>query len=386
MSSVGDQIQVVAIAWHIYVMTGSALQLGLVGVARAVPYLTLNLVGGAVADTFDRKKLLMCTQMFQALVSGWLVVATFTGHVSELTLYAATFLSGAAQAFDLPPRQALTTNVVPKDELANAFTLNTLLRQSATVVGPGVGGVLIATVGLGWSYAANSISFVVLTAAVLAMGPVESAMSRSGATWDMVLGGLRYGLSQPLVRWPLLMDFTTRAVGNARGLLPIYAKDIFATGPQGLGWLNAALSIGAVTGGLVLGARGRPNRPVALMIAAYFCEVLGLIGLGLSPTFGVALVVLFGMGLANVMGEVPRVTMVQLSTPDELRGRVSALTYMFTYGGPQIGQMDSGALASAVGAPTAAVISGTLGILAVLGISVPLRGYVRQPGPAAVIA
>jgi MFS family permease len=385
VSSVGDQIQVVAIAWHIYVMTGSALQLGLVGVARAVPYLTLNLVGGAVADAVDRKKLLMCTQMLQAVVSAWLVIATVSGAVSEFTLYAATFLSGAAQAFDLPPRQALITNVVPRDELANAFNLNTLLRQTSSVVGPGIGGVLIATVGLGWSYAANSISFVALTGAVLAMGPVQSAVSR-GATWDMVVGGLRYGLSQPLVRWPLLMDFTTRAVGSARGLLPIYAKDVFATGAQGLGWLSAALSLGAVAGGLVLGARGKPHRPVRQMIAAYFCEGAGLVCVGLSPTFWVALIALFGMGVANVMAEVPRVTMVQLSTPDELRGRVSALTYMFTYGGPQIGQLDSGALASGFGAPVAAMISGTLAVLAVLGISLPLRGYARQADPAAAIA
>jgi hypothetical protein len=378
VSSIGDQIQVVAIAWHIYVLTGSALQLGLVGVARAVPYLALNMFGGAVADVVDRRKLLMCTQMVQAVVSGWLMAATIRGTVSELTLYIATILSGAAQAFDLPPRQALMTNVVPPDELANAFTLNTLLRQTATVVGPGVGGLLIASVGLGWSYGANAMSFVVLTAAVFAMRPLRAAERTTAGSWELVIGGLRYGFSQPLVRWPLLLDFTTRAVGNARGLLPIYAKDIFVVGPEGLGWLNAALSLGAVAGGLVLGARGKPSKPVSLMIGAYACEALGLIGVGLSRTFWMALIVLLGMGVANVLAEVPRVTMVQLSTPDELRGRVSALTYMFTYGGPQIGQMDSGALAASFGAPAAALIGGTLGVLAVLGISLPLREFQKS--------
>jgi hypothetical protein len=386
VSSVGDQIQVVAIAWHIYVLTGSPLQLGLVGLARAVPYLSLTLIGGAVADTVDRKRLLLITQTFQMVTSAWLIVATMTGEVSQFTLYAVTFLSGAAQAFDLPPRQALTTNVVPREELANAFTLSTLLRQTSTVVGPGVGGVLIATVGLGWSYAANGISFLVLTVAVLAMGPVQAAARQEGSRWELVLGGLRYALRQPLVLWPLLMDFSTRALGSARGLLPIYAKDVFLVGPQGLGWLNAALSFGAVAGGLVLGARGRPKQPVTLMMCAYGAEAIGLVCLGLSPIFQVALGVLFCMGVANVLAEVPRVTMVQLSTPDELRGRVSSLTYMFTYGGPQIGQMDSGAVASVVGAPGAAIIGGILGILAVLGLSVPLRGHQKLADQQAPIA
>jgi len=376
---------VVAIAWHIYVLTGSALQLGLVGVARAVPYLSLNLIGGAVADTIDRKRLLIYTQTFQMATSAWLIVSTMTGGANELTLYAVTFLSGAAQAFDLPPRQALTTNVVPADELANALTLNTLLRQTSSIVGPAIGGVLIATVGLGWSYTANGISFVALTVGVLLMRPVRITRTNRASTWELVVGGLKYAMSQPLVRWPLLLDFTTRGLGNARGLLPIFAKDVFDVGPVGLGWLNAALAFGAVAGGLVLGARGQPKHPVPLMLGAYAAEAIGLIGVGLSPTFWLALVLLGLMGIANVLGEVPRITLVQLSTPDELRGRVSALAYMFTYGGPQLGQLESGAVASFAGAPIAAVVGGTAAILAVFGFSLPLRQHMRPAeAPAAV--
>ncbi|MFI5266765.1 MAG: MFS transporter [Chloroflexota bacterium] len=379
VSTVGDQIQVVAIAWHVYVLTGSALQLGLVGAARAVPFLLLTLVGGAAADMVDRRRLLMLVQAVQIAASAWIVIETMTDNVSVVTLYLVTSISGAAQAFDGPARQALVPNVVPKEELANAYTLTTLLRQMATVVGPGIGGILIASFGLGWSYAANGISFVALMGAVWAMRPVPVAGGLKPASWDLVVGGLRYAVAQPLVLWPLVIDFCTRSLGNSRGLLPIFAKDVFLVGPQGLGWLNAALSAGAVAGGLFLGARGRIRRPVPMLLAAYSAEALGLVCLGLSHVFWIGLIALFCTGIANVMGEVPRVTLVQLSTPDELRGRVSALAWMFTAGGPQLGQLDAGVMASALGAPGAAVVGGSAAFLSVIAFGSQLMRKRRAP-------
>jgi MFS family permease len=372
VSTVGDQMQVVAIAWHVYVLTGSALQLGLVGAARAIPFLALTLIGGALADVLDRRQVLLWVQLLRVSTSAWLIFETMTGAGNVLTLYVVTFATGAAQAFEGPARQALVTNVVPPDELANAYTLNTLLRQMALILGPGIGGLLIGGVGLGWTYVANGLSFLVLTGAVIAMRPVPRAVSGARTTWDLVMGGLRYAAAQPLVLYPLIIDFTTRALGSSRGLLPIFAKDIFAVGPEGLGWLNAAVSGGAVFGGLLLGARGAVKRPVPLLLAAYGAEALGLVCVGLSSSFYVALAALFGMGVANVMAEVPRITMVQLSTPDELRGRVSALSWMFTAGGPQLGQVDSGILASALGAPGASIAGGLAAFMSVVLFSGPL--------------
>jgi MFS family permease len=329
----------------------------------------------------DRRKLLMWVQAVQIGASAWIVVETMTGNVSVLTLYLVTSISGAAQAFDGPARQALVPNVVPKEELANAYTLTTLLRQMATVIGPGIGGILIASFGLGWSYAANGISFVALMGAVWAMRPVIIAGGPKPASWDLVVGGLRYAVAQPLVLWPLIIDFCTRALGNSRGLLPIFAKDVFVVGPQGLGWLNAALSAGAVAGGLFLGARGRIQRPVPMLLAAYSAEALGLVCLGLSHVFWIGLIALFCTGIANVMGEVPRVTLVQLSTPDDLRGRVSALAWMFTAGGPQLGQLDGGIMASALGAPGAAVVGGSAAFLSVVAFGSQLLRKRAAPVP-----
>ncbi|HEY8694645.1 MAG TPA: MFS transporter, partial [Chloroflexota bacterium] len=294
------------------------------------------------------------------------------------------FISAAAQAFDGPARQALVPNVVPEEELANAYTLSTLMRQMATVIGPGVGGILIATVGLGWTYAANGISFVALMGAVLAMRPAPRLGGLKPASWDLVVGGLRYAVGQPLVLWPLVIDFCTRSLGNSRGLLPIFAKDVFVVGPQGLGWLNAALSAGAVAGGLFLGARGRIRRPVPMLLAAYCVEALGLVCLGLSHVFWIGLIALFCTGIANVMGEVPRVTIVQLSTPDDLRGRVSAVAWMFTAGGPQLGQLGGGAMAAVLGAPGAAVVGGSAAFLSVLAFGSQLLR--KRPATAATMA
>jgi predicted MFS family arabinose efflux permease len=384
VSAIGDQIQTVAIAWHIYTLTGSALQLGLIGIARLVPFLCLTMLGGAVADVADRKRLLLCTQAFQIATSTWLVFETLTGSVGAFTLYAVTLLSGAALAFDSPGRQALLPNMVPAEELPSALTLNTLLRQSAQIVGPGIGGVLMATVGLGWTYAANAISFLALMGALLAMGPIPGVLASRRVTWELFVGGLQHVAREPLARWPLAIDLVTRGVGNSRALLPIFAKDVFAVGPQGLGVMNATLSLGAVAGGLLLGVRRPSQRPVRLLVAAYGAEAVAVFSLGLSPTFAVALIPLFCAGVANVLSEVPVTTMIQLATPDQLRGRVSAFSNMVMYSGPSMGQMEGGAVASVLGAPGAAMFGGCAALAAVALLSLPLFRHreTEHSGPA----
>jgi len=363
-----------------YILTGSALQLGLVGLARAAPYMLLTVVGGAAADVMERRRLLIITQIVQMLVSGWLIVTVMTGSVSAWTLYAVTFLSGAAQAFDQPARQAMVANVVPAEELSSAFTLNTLLRQATAIAGPGIGGLLIGYVGLGWTYGANAISFVALLAAVLCMHPVQ-VVTRGGSNWDKIAGGFRFALAQPLVLTPLLIDFVTRLPGNTRGLLPIFAEDIYHVGPQGLGWLSAAVAAGAVAGGLALGSVGPLERPLPLMVTMYALEGLALLALGLSPSFPLAILILFLMGIANVGAEVPRITVVQTLTPDELRGRVSALSSVFTQGGPLLGQLSSGLTAAELGAPVAAILAGGVmaGATIAFGLTPSLRhAYMRR--------
>ncbi|MGH2468813.1 MAG: MFS transporter [Chloroflexota bacterium] len=358
ISGVGDQMQLVGISWHLYLLTNSALELGLLGLTRAVPFMTLSLFGGALADTMDRKRLLIITQSSQMVVTSGLVTAAALGKATPLVLYAVTFLSGALQAFDGPARQAMIPNLVPRRELAGALTVLTVLRQASAIIGPGIGGLVIARAGLAANYFGNALSFLAVVIALLLLGPVPAAAAAAGSNWERVLGGLAFARREPLVLLPLLLDFATRIPVTMRGLLPLFAQDVFAQGAQGLGLLNAAISAGAVVGGLVMGVSKSVKYPVAVMLLAYVIEGGFCSGFGLARTFELGLAMLFGMGVCDVVAEVLRNTVVQLKTPDRVRGRVTALASMFGAGGPQLAQLESGIVAEAIGPTTTALLGG----------------------------
>lgn len=369
VSSIGDQMQTIGIAWHAYVLTNSPLQLGLLGLARAIPFMFFSLIGGALADSMDRKRLLILTQACQMALTGGLVLATVTNQVTIWLLYAVTFLGGAASAFDSPARQAIIPNLVPREEVAGAMTLLTLLRRTAMIVGPGVGGLVIGRFGLGWNYFGNALSFLAVVVAVLLLGPVPQIQAPRGSNWQKLTAGLSFARREPLVIVPMLMDFVTRGCGSTNTLLPIFAKDVFLAGAEGFGVLSAAMSAGALAAGLALGSMRPVRRPLVVMMAAYASEGLFFAAVGLSGTFTVALVALFLKGVANVIGEVLRVTVMQLQTPDEVRGRVTALSGIFDVGGPQIGGLDSGVVADFFGPVAAAVGGGVAGAALAVGFA-----------------
>ncbi|MHB8620609.1 MAG: MFS transporter [Chloroflexota bacterium] len=374
VSIVGDQMQSIGISWQLYLLTNSPLQLGLLGLFRAVPFMALSLAGGALADTFDRKRLLIVTQTSQMLLTTLLVAATASGHVAPWLLYGVTFLSGAATAFDAPARQAMIPSLVSRQELPAALTLTMIQRRTAMILGPGIGGLVIARFGLAANYSGNALSFLAVVAVVLMLGDLPRTARIATNNWDRLLGGVRFSRREPLVLLPMLLDFSTRVFCASSALLPIFARDIFATGAEGLGWLSAAMSAGAVVGGLVLGSsHGLVKRPIALMLAAYAAEGLLLAGFGVSGVFALGLLMMFLKGIANIIGEVLRTTVLQLKTPDDVRGRVTALSGMFDSGGPLLGQLESGLAASLIG-PVAAAVSG--GVIA----GAVSAGFAALPG------
>ena len=364
VSTIGDQMQSVAIAWQVFVLTDSSLHVGLIGLSRVVPFLLLSFVGGAVADIVSRKRLILSTQSTLMASTVALVFATATGRVTPGFIYAISVISGAASAFDGPARQSILPNLVPRAELANAMTLQTILRQTATIAGPGIGGVVIGLFGLTATYAINAATFLAVILALILMSVIPAPKRGTVKGWDTVLGGLRYVRSEPLVLGPLLLDFVVTCLRSYRSLLPVFARDILAVGPQGLGLLHSAGSVGALAAAFIMGAIGEVKHKFAVMILAYASQGIFLIGFGLSSTFYISLLMLAGYGVGNVVSEVMRNTIVQLKTPDHLRGRVSALGSMFTSGGPQLGQVQMGAVASLIG-PIGATMIG--GIAVVLG-------------------
>jgi MFS family permease len=284
------------------------------------------------------------------------------------------------RAFDAPARQALIPNLVPRDELGSALTLNTMLRQMATIFGPGFGGLVVGFAGVSAAYAINGLTFVAVIVALLAMRPVTVTIVRSARSrLDQVLGGLRFARSEPIVLSLLCLDFLVTVLGSTRALMPEFARDVLAVGPEGLGLLYAAPAAGAVVGALVLGAIGANwrNTWIVLVVSAFFGVCV--LGFGLSVAFPVALLFLFGSGLADVVGEVMRATIVQLRTPDDVRGRVTALSVMFTTGGPQLGQLQSGAIAGLAGPGGAAIVGGSAVIAIALAFTA--NRHLRVPLP-----
>lgn len=359
VSTTGQQIQFIAVAWHITVLTDSPLQVGLVGVFGAIPFIGLSFVGGAVADRIDRKRILMVTQTVAMLLTTILVVTTATGVIEPWMIYAVRFASGAATAFDNPARQAIIPNIVPRDELVNAFTLTSLLRQTANIAGPSVGGLLIGLFGLSVAYTVNAVTFLAVIVAVLLMGPVPMVRSRAEQGWDAMMGGVRYVRRHPLVLSLISLDAMVVGIGSYRALLPFFALDILDVGAQGLGLLQSAPGVGAVIGAMLMGTMGGVRRPIVAVLVSSAGFGLCVIGLGLSPFFPLTLLMLFGAGITDVVGEVQRATIVQLVTTDEVRGRVTALHQMFSFGGPQMGQLSAGGIATLVGPAMAAIIGGS---------------------------
>lgn len=386
VSTIGDQMQTVAIGWHIFTLTDSTLQVGLVGLARVIPFLLLSFVGGALADQVSRKKLILVTQSILMLPTLALAVATATGTVTPGFIYLVSAISGAATAFDAPARQSILPNLVPRNELSNALTLHSMNRQTATVIGPGIGGVVIGFLGLASTYAINVATFLAVILALLLMSAVPAPKRGAGRGWDAVLGGFHFVRGEPRIMLALALDFVVTLLRSYRVLLPVFVRDVLVLGPKALGLLHSAGSVGALAGAAVLGAVGDIKHKIAVMILAYASQGVFLFGFALSPTLPIALVMLMGYGIGNVVSEVMRTTYVQLRTPDNLRGRVTALASMFTSGGPQLGQVNLGALASVLGPVAAAMIGGVSVLLACAGFALlpPLRSGMKEEKVALV--
>ena len=274
-AGIGQQFQQIAISWYLYEITGSTIALGLVAVFRFIPFMTFSLIGGAMADVMDRRKLLMVTQSAQTGVALFLVASAVLNIQAGWPIYVAAALGGVFSAFDGPARQALIPNLVPRAELANALTMNTLVRHTANVIGPGIAGLSLAAVGTGPTFGVNAVTHILVVVALMAMRDVRvTPEPTTTSNIQRIADGLDYARAEPLILLPLLLDFITRALGSPRGVLPVFAKDIYAVGPVGLGGLSAAAAAGGIMGGLMLGSTLRVPRPLLLMFLMYFLEGL----------------------------------------------------------------------------------------------------------------
>lgn len=366
VSSIGNQLSHVAIGWQIYELTSSPLQLGLTGVFRALPVVVFSLTGGVLADRVDRRRLLIFTQTVAMILALLLAVLTHTGLVRIWHIYAITFLTGAATTFDLPARTALIPSLVARENLSNAFALNVTLRQTATLVGPFFAGVLIAALGLSGSYFINAASYLGVIVCLAAMRVrATEAPARKESTWQAMKGGLRFVGGHSVILGLLGMDTCVNVFSAHRLLAPVFARDILNVGPQGLGALLGAPAIGALIGSSIIIGIGTPKKSGQLLLWVTAVYALLLCAFALSRSFALSLLICFFIGALDSIGETLRVTLIQLITPDAMRGRVQSLVHIFVFGIPLLGQGPMGALGSAIGAAGAVLVGGLLGIAVV---------------------
>jgi len=376
-SFTGTFMQQAALLWHVSLLVEpqhKALALGIVGLVRVVPIIVLSLISGVVADVVDRRKLMLLTSIAGGVVAIALAVLAFAGVQALWPVYLLAGFGAAASAFDAPARHSLVPNLVPREILPNAVSLNTAMIQIASVGGPALAGLLIATANVGWAYVGNGVSFACVAVALLLMRDVKAVERREGKTDDISIRAAREGLSfvfrNPMIRSSMLLDFFATFFSSATALLPIFAQDVLHVGARGYGWLYAAPAVGATIGSIAMirfadaiEQRGK------LLVIAVFAYGLTTVVFGFSTTFWLTFACLAFSGLADSMSMVVRNLIRQLETPDSLRGRMTGINMVFFQGGPQLGELEAGLVANWRGAPFS-VITGGIGCLIATGLIV----------------
>ncbi len=377
-SSLGSQMQTVAIGWYLYERTDSALALGGVGLAQVLPIFLLTLPAGHLADHVDRKKLLRLTLLMSILSSIGLAFASYV-HGAVPFLYALLVVNGIARALNAPARDALGPQLLPVELLGNGATWRSGLFQVASVLGPAVGGLII---GLTRSATPTFVlTALLMSVFVILLGPVQPRRferASRASTWETLAGGVRFIWHTRILIATITLDLFAVLLGGATMLLPVFAKDILHVGPRSLGWLMAAPSIGAVAVAIVL-ARKPMMRAGRALLWAVVGFGLATIAFGLSRSFTLSLILLALIGAFDMVSVVVRSTLMQVLTPDELRGRVGAVNALFIGTSNELGGFESGAAAALLG-PVVAVVAGGIGSILVVLVVAAVWPEVRRFG------
>ncbi|MBW4437518.1 MAG: MFS transporter [Pleurocapsa minor GSE-CHR-MK-17-07R] len=392
VSFIGSWMQLAAISWHIYELTGDAAALGLVGLVRVVPIILLSLFGGVVADAYDRRKLMIVVSLLMGVIACVMAVFTFSGGATVGLLYLLTAALSAVSAFDKPAWQALMPNLVPREYMSSAVRVNVVLVELSLMIGPVLAGIVLARAGAGAAYLINGLSFipVVLTLLLVKLPPMKP-QERVPVTLDNMLEGLRFVRRTPLLWSTMSLDFIATFFSSAMALLPIYAADVLRVGEEGYGLLYAAPSIGAVVGSVAMAHfAGRIKQQGKLLLWSVAAYGAATIVFGLSNIFWLSMFALAFAGLADAISMVIRNAIRLLVTPDHLRGRMLGVNMVFFMGGPQLGEFEAGIMARAFGAPFS-VISGGIGTIiavAAMAAGLPILRQYREgdlvaPQPAA---
>jgi MFS family permease len=360
-------LSAVAIGWQVYGLTGRVLDLGLVGLVEFTPQFLLTLVVGQVADRLDRRRIASVCQAIQCLALLLLMVESFGSlHLGLVGIYGCVAMIGAARAFETPSLQALLPQLVHPQELPRMLAFSGSVWKTAMILGPALGG-LLSIAGSGYAYAVAAGMFLLAALGVGTIPAPTATESREPASWSSALDGLRFIRTRPVLFGAISLDLFSVLLGGATALLPVYAKDILGTGAWGLGVMRAAPAVGAVAMSLVL-----TRFPLSRSVGRILFGTIAIFGLctvvfGLSRYFPLTVAALVGLGASDMVSVVIRGSLVQLDTPDALRGRVSAVNAVFIGTSNQLGDFESGLTAAWFGA-VGAVLVGGIGTLVVVAV------------------
>jgi MFS family permease len=363
-SFLGSQITVVAVPLQIYLMTHSSLAVGLVGLAQLGPLLLCSLVGGAIVDAVDRRKLMIWVQLARGLLSAGLAVNAFVPHPTLWPLYVLTAAGAGLQAVDGPARMAAVPALVRRELVPAAAALHQILTQLGQVAGPAGAGLIVARANLSTAYAVDFGTFTIAALLSLGLGrlpPGEGAADRPGMSslWE----GLRFLRGRRALQGTFIVDLNAMVFGMPRALFPALGTGLFGGGAATVGLLYAAPGAGALVGAVLAGWVGRVRRQGRAVLLAVVAWGLAITVFGLAAWLPLALVMLAVAGAADVFSAVFRNTILQLTVPDGLRGRLSAIHIAVVSGGPRLGDLESGGVAAIAG-PRFSVVSGGLACLA----------------------
>jgi MFS family permease len=380
----GWQMQKVAVGWEIYERTGSALHLGYAGLVQFIPMVLWNLLAGHAVDAYDRKRVFMASLAFNAISAVGLTLNSWRGGPIWV-LYACLFATGTARAFVMPSRSAFLPGIVPMNIFSSAISWNSSGFEIASMAGPAVGGLLI---GIFQSatlvYAITAVGMLLFVVLLLGIAHKPHSQTRQPMTLDSLSAGFRFVWKQKVVLSAIVLDMFGVLLGGAAAMMPIYAKDILRVGPQGLGWLLTAPSIGAFSMALFQAHRGPMQKAGRTLLFAVAGFGVVTIGFGVSTSFWLSMLMLFLLGACDNISVVVRSTLVQILTPDDMRGRVSALNSLFIGTSNELGAFESGMVASLFG-PVISVVSGGIGTIVVVTVIAwlypELRRYGRLDGP-----
>ena len=369
LSRTGSEMRTVAFSWHVYQLTGSKLALGVIGACRCVPIIVFGLWGGLIADRLDRRRVLLTTQALMAIVSTTLFFLTRASLVTPALIYAAVALIATMAAFENPARNSFVVNVLPKEHLENGLALGVLGFQVATVLGPALGGVVLSKTSIDTLYAADAISFIPLIGvlflirarhglAAAADKPPQAQREPQKTGIAAIRDAFAFLRTKPVLIHLMWIDFLATLFAGALLLLPVFSKEVFHRGPESLGMLMAAPAVGAVIAGTVLSSRPPIQRHGATLLGAVVAYGIATALFGLTTSFHLGLLLLAASGAADTVSTVVRQVARQTMIPDEMRGRLTSIHMLFFVSGPQLGELEAGALAEATSAGFSVVTGG----------------------------